>query len=97
MRGLYEIGRGGQMNKRTACLISLYELEYPHCTLVTSFCLFVCFLVVVVVVVQLFFCPLGFCASQVLLIFFRLSYRTQLGDFYALRQKLVSHYIPIFP
>ena len=60
MRGLYEIGRGGQMNKRTACLISLYELEYPHCTLVTSFCLFVCFLVVVVVVVvQLFFLSSG--------------------------------------
>ena len=63
----------------------------------TDFFLFVCLFVVVVVVFQLFFSPLGFCASQVLLIFFRLSYKNQLGDFYALHPKLVSHYIPIFP
>ena len=55
----------------------------------SHFFLFVCF--VVVVVLQLFFSPLGFCASQVLLIFFRLSYKNQLGlDFYDLRPKLVS-------
>ena len=61
----------------------------------SHFFLFVCF--VVVVVVQLFFSPLGFCASQVLLIFFRLSYKNQLGlDFYDLRPKLVSHCTPIF-
>ena len=41
----------------------------------SDFFLFVCLFVVVVVVFQLFFSPLGFCASQVLLIFFRLSHR----------------------
>ena len=37
--------------------------------LLADFCLFV------VVVVQLFFSPMGFCASLVLLIFFRLSHK----------------------